>query len=93
MTATPKVLVGGYTCIFVYHNRPPESIIPHRVNRLETQAGTYIKEFVHGDFGRTRPSLAELLGVDHGEVDILELDVENVDMVWPPVLENPVKFR
>ncbi|CAI2323605.1 unnamed protein product [Caenorhabditis sp. 36 PRJEB53466] len=46
--------------------------------RLETQAGTYIKEFVHGDFGRTHRSLAELLGVEHGELDILELDVENM---------------
>ncbi|EGT48204.1 hypothetical protein CAEBREN_25939 [Caenorhabditis brenneri] len=63
--------------------------------RLETQAGTYIKEFVHGDFGRTRPSLAELLGVEHGEVDILELDVEQVDLEWPPALkegQQPVKF-
>lgn len=51
---------------------------------METQAGTYVKEFVHGDFGRTRPSLADLLGVSSGEVDILELDVEGVDMEWPP---------
>lgn len=28
---------------------------------LETQAGTYVKEFVTGDEGRTKPSLAELL--------------------------------
>ncbi|KAF1765840.1 hypothetical protein GCK72_005793 [Caenorhabditis remanei] len=64
--------------------------------RLETQAGTYIKEFVHGDFGRTRPSLAELLGVEHGEVDILELDVEKVDLEWPPKLKEgqaSIKFR
>lgn len=40
---------------------------------LSTQAGTYIKEFVHGDFGRTKPSLGELVGID---CDILELDVE-----------------
>jgi tRNA U54 and U55 pseudouridine synthase Pus10 len=25
---------------------------------LETEAGTYVKEFVHGDMGRTQPSLA-----------------------------------
>ncbi|MCP9262062.1 hypothetical protein DINM_005358 [Dirofilaria immitis] len=47
-------------------------------------SGTYVKEFVHGDFGRTRPSLADLFGVEHGEIDILELDVEGVDMEWPP---------
>ncbi|VDO72289.1 unnamed protein product [Onchocerca flexuosa] len=51
---------------------------------METQAGTYVKEFVHGDFGRTRPSLADLLNVECGEIDILELDVEGVDMEWPP---------
>lgn len=56
----------------------------HFLIRMETQAGTYVKEFVHGDFGRTRPSLADLLGVECGEVDILELDVEGVDMEWPP---------
>jgi tRNA pseudouridine synthase 10 len=28
---------------------------------VETQAGTYVKEFVTGDEGRTKPSLAELL--------------------------------
>lgn len=58
------------------------------LHRLETQAGTYIKEFVHGDFGRTRPSLADLLGVENGEVDILELDVEKVDQEWPVKVKN-----
>jgi tRNA pseudouridine synthase 10 len=28
---------------------------------VQTQAGTYVKEFVTGDDGRTKPSLAELL--------------------------------
>lgn len=40
---------------------------------LTTQAGTYIKEFVHGDLGRTVPNLGEILGC---EVDIIALDVE-----------------
>ena len=39
---------------------------------LTTQAGTYVKEFVHGDFGRTNPSLGSLLGC---EADIMQLDV------------------
>lgn len=39
---------------------------------LETQAGTYVKEFIHGDNGRTSPSLGELLG---GRTDIIQLDV------------------
>ncbi|XP_066516957.1 putative tRNA pseudouridine synthase Pus10 [Hoplias malabaricus] len=50
---------------------------------LHTQAGTYIKEFVHGDFGRTKPNLCALM---ESEVDILELDVESVDVDWPPAV-------
>lgn len=40
---------------------------------LTTEAGTYVKEFVNSDFGRTTPSLATILG--ECETDILELDV------------------
>jgi tRNA U54 and U55 pseudouridine synthase Pus10 len=40
--------------------------------RLTTQAGAYVKEFVHGDFGRTKPNLTMILD---RFVDILELDV------------------
>ncbi|XP_065346377.1 tRNA pseudouridine synthase Pus10 [Cloeon dipterum] len=47
---------------------------------LETQAGTYVKEFVHGDFGRTNPNMCTLLGVS---VDILALDVKQVFLDWP----------
>lgn len=50
---------------------------------LKTQAGTYIKEFVHGDFGRTKPNMGDLLQT---EADILELDVESVDVDWPPTI-------
>ena len=39
---------------------------------LTTQAGTYVKEFVHGDFGRTQPNVGSLLGC---EADIIQLDV------------------
>uniref|UniRef100_A0AC35UGU9 tRNA pseudouridine(55) synthase n=1 Tax=Rhabditophanes sp. KR3021 TaxID=114890 RepID=A0AC35UGU9_9BILA len=56
----------------------------HFYIRMSTQAGTYVKEFVHGDFGRTRPCLSELLGLETGTVDILQLDVEEVDLPWPP---------
>lgn len=55
----------------------------HFYLRLKTQAGTYIKEFVHGDFGRTKPNLCQLLKMD---TDILELDVESVDVDWPPAI-------
>jgi tRNA pseudouridine synthase 10 len=41
--------------------------------RLTTQAGTYVKEFIHGDFGRTSPNLREILGIP--DLDIIALDV------------------
>ncbi len=40
--------------------------------RLRTEAGTYVKELVHGDEGRTRPNLARLLDT---QVEVVELDV------------------
>ncbi|KAJ1272284.1 hypothetical protein BS78_06G190400 [Paspalum vaginatum] len=44
---------------------------------LCTQAGTYIKEFVHGDLGRTHPSVGAILGC---RAEILRLDVTDVKM-------------
>ena len=44
---------------------------------LTTQAGTYIKEFVHGDFGRTNPNLGSILNCN---TDILQLDV--LDLIF-----------
>ncbi|CDF37777.1 unnamed protein product [Chondrus crispus] len=38
-------------------------------------AGTYIKEFVHGDHGRTLPNVAQLLDCD---ADIVQLDVTDI---------------
>lgn len=46
---------------------------------------SYIKEFVHGDFGRTKPNIGSLMNVT---ADILELDVESVDVDWPPALDD-----
>jgi len=46
-----------------------------------TSAGTYVKELVHGDFNRTKPNLGTLLGC---ATDILALDVEEVELAWPP---------
>lgn len=47
---------------------------------IRTQAGTYVKEFVHGDFGRTKPSLCDILKT---EVDIVALDVTGINLDWP----------
>ncbi|KAI8619572.1 hypothetical protein BC830DRAFT_1165255 [Chytriomyces sp. MP71] len=53
---------------------------------LTTSAGTYVKEFCHGDGGRTVPSLKELLNVDRAEVETL--DVLHVHLDWPPSVES-----
>ncbi len=43
--------------------------------RLRAEAGTYLKELVNGDEGRTTPSLSEFLGT---EAEVVELDVSEV---------------
>jgi hypothetical protein len=45
---------------------------------LRVEAGTYVKELVSGDAGRTRPSLAETLGVpcSSAALDVLEVHWE-----------------
>ena len=51
-------------------------INPHyMVLHVLASAGTYIKELVHGDLGRTIPSIGQIL---NSECDILQLDVTNV---------------
>jgi tRNA U54 and U55 pseudouridine synthase Pus10 len=42
---------------------------------ISTDAGTYVKEFVHGDLGRTVPSVSSLLGC---KTDIPVLDCEGI---------------
>jgi len=51
---------------------------PHREATIEVhgEGGLYIKELLHGDGGRTEPSLAGLLGVD---VEVRALDVTGVE--------------
>jgi len=44
---------------------------------LETEAGTYIKEFIHSDLGRTVPSLSKLLNSD---ANIIQLDCTAIHM-------------
>lgn len=50
-----------------------------------TGAGTYIKEFIHSDFGRTEPSICSIIGQD---IDIVTLDVNEIDLQWPPEIAN-----
>lgn len=62
-----------------YESARPENIEHLFALTLLSEAGTYIKEFVHGDFGRTSPNLASLLG--DCDTDLMELDVEVSDRV------------
>lgn len=49
--------------------------------KLKSEAGTYIKEFIHGDLGRTKPNISDMIDCTS---DILTLDVLKVDLEWPP---------
>ncbi|XP_060645961.1 putative tRNA pseudouridine synthase Pus10 [Drosophila nasuta] len=88
------------TPIRVLHRRPlhtrPRTIfeVKARVQRenprllvidVVSQAGTYIKELVHGEFGRTAPSIASIIGQP---IDILALDVVGIDLDWPADVNN-----
>lgn len=57
---------------------------------IVTQAGTYVKEFVHGEFGRTEPSVSSIIGE---EIDIVALDVNGIDLDWPPAVDNKLLSR
>lgn len=48
---------------------------------LRSQSGTYIKEFISGDEGRTQPSIAGFLGVPCvcAELDVLDIHIEDGD--------------
>lgn len=84
------------TPIRVLHRRPllvrPRHIYCMRASRssrsektlvldVTTQAGTYVKELVHSDFGRTTPSCKSLIGE---EIDLMALDVMAIELDWPP---------
>ena len=53
-----------------------EIINPHfMILEVRASAGTYIKEFINGDLGRTSPSLCDIIGSD---CDIIQLDVQDI---------------
>lgn len=63
----------------------------HKLDRRQlvldivTQAGTYVKELVHGEFGRTEPSLRSRIGQ---WIDIVALDVVAIQLDWPDEVDN-----
>ncbi|XP_065155524.1 tRNA pseudouridine synthase Pus10 [Atheta coriaria] len=93
-----EVEIQQKTPIRVLHRRPlavrPRMILSMKATLTEnehcfelevvTQAGTYVKEFVHGDFGRTRPNINEIIGCD---VDIAALDVISINLDWPAEID------
>ena len=42
----------------------------HFILEIEASGGTYIKEFVHGDLGRTRPNIGEILVGEREECEV-----------------------
>lgn len=67
----------------------PENVVDGNTSTLvvdlQTSAGTYVKEFMHSDDGRTEPSLKSLLGCD---VTVVSLDVLKIHLNWPPRLDQ-----
>ncbi|XP_034475208.1 putative tRNA pseudouridine synthase Pus10 [Drosophila innubila] len=74
----PRTIFSVKTC--VQRDNPRLLIID-----LVSQAGTYIKELVHGEFGRTAPSISSIIGKP---IDILALDVVGIDLDWPADVNN-----
>eukprot|EP01053_Blabericola_migrator_P006410 Blabericola_migrator_1__6409@NODE_3230_length_1929_cov_13_182599_g2023_i0_p1_GENE_NODE_3230_length_1929_cov_13_182599_g2023_i0NODE_3230_length_1929_cov_13_182599_g2023_i0_p1_ORF_typecomplete_len502_score56_60_NODE_3230_length_1929_cov_13_182599_g2023_i04041909 len=88
LTIACPVTIQQKTPIRVLHRRAwkirPKIIHELQIDRLTDElalvrvvasGGTYIKEFVHGDLGRTKPSLGDLIPGDAIKVDLLQLDV------------------
>ena len=76
----------------VIYKLKAEYINPHYlILHMISSAGTYIKEFVHGDLGRTVPSIGSIL---ESEADILQLDVTQVyDSIDTIDLLDPKLFQ
>ncbi|KAI9190849.1 uncharacterized protein BJ171DRAFT_489154 [Polychytrium aggregatum] len=58
-----------------------QEVTKFRAN-MKTSAGTYVKEFISGDDGRTTPCVATLLGVSAAVCQ--QLDVTRIHLDWPP---------
>eukprot|EP00899_Mesostigma_viride_P020989 jgi/Mesvir1/28892/Mv17985-RA.3 len=95
INACKDLMINQNTPIRVLHRRSPlvrprlihsmgaclvENNRHYLVLDLCTQAGTYVKEFIHGDLGRTSPNLGTLLQC---ETDILQLDVSDIELNFP----------
>ncbi|CAG4948548.1 unnamed protein product [Parnassius apollo] len=90
-----KIEITQKTPIRVLHRRPLLTRTRHLLElhaekvpdhaqlfyvRVRTSAGTYVKEWAHGELRRTRPALPNIL---HARTDLLALDVAAVHLCWP----------
>ncbi|CAH2101625.1 unnamed protein product [Euphydryas editha] len=91
-----RIAITQKTPIRVLHRRPlltrnreilelTAELVPERpqlfVVRARTAAGTYVKEWVHGELRRSAPALRDVLAA---RADLLALDVAAVHLAWPP---------
>lgn len=84
---------GEFKCLIHLHSRNDNEFVSITENAtvliidVVTQAGTYIKELIHGEFGRTQPSISSIIGQ---EIDIMALDVHAINLDWPKEIDNKV---
>ncbi|KAG6455639.1 hypothetical protein O3G_MSEX009317 [Manduca sexta] len=92
-----RILIKQKTPIRVLHRRPlltrsrriydlEATAVPGHPQlfrlRVRTEAGTYVKEWVHSELRRSRPALPHAL---RARADILALDVAVVHLRWPNI--------
>ncbi|CAH8391096.1 unnamed protein product [Eruca vesicaria subsp. sativa] len=72
-----KELVSHLVSLLPYFYNSQVDEDCNSISSMKELAGTYIKEFVHGDLGRTTPSIGSILGC---RAEIIQLDVTDVKM-------------
>jgi len=70
---------------------PAEEPLQWRL-RIRTQHGTYVKEAVTGEGGKTKPSIAELVGVPCACVELDVLEILDADGEAIPIRDAPAAF-
>ncbi|CAI9149329.1 unnamed protein product [Rangifer tarandus platyrhynchus] len=84
MCGPPQTSSGGLMCMKGVTSLRPVT------GYASLLSGTYIKEFVHGDYGRTKPSLSSLL---HSRCRVLLLDVVDLIVAGVPLDSSCARLR
>uniref|UniRef100_A0A8C1H7Y4 tRNA pseudouridine(55) synthase n=1 Tax=Cyprinus carpio carpio TaxID=630221 RepID=A0A8C1H7Y4_CYPCA len=88
------VLLGFRICLSWTCEKRRADVCLHLPGSLKlcTQAGTYIKQFVHRDFGRTKPNLCDLMKTNTDIKNwfgcMMEMFRSSVDIDWPPAIPD-----